>query len=71
MAASGVANPQAEHFMVFFGGFMVGAVLWALSISSLIAWGRRFVDPGLFRWINLLSGIALGYFGLRLLLDIV
>lgn len=71
MAASGVANPQAKHFIVFFGGFMVGAVLWAFSISSLIAWGRRFVDPALFRWINLLSGIALGYFGLRLLLDIV
>jgi chemosensory pili system protein ChpE len=71
MAASGVDQPRAEHFLVFFTGFMIGAVLWAVSISSLIAWGRRFVHPGLFRWINLLSGLTLGCFGLQLLFGII
>jgi chemosensory pili system protein ChpE len=70
-AAVGVASPEPRHFMIFFAGFMLGAVVWALSISSVIAWGRRFVHVMLFRWINLLSGLALGYFGLMLLLDII
>ena len=71
MAAGGVIDPEPSHFVVFFAGFMAGAALWAVSLSSLIAWGRRFVHPRLFRWINLLSGLALGYFGLRLLLGII
>lgn len=71
MAAAGVIAPEAAHFVVFFAGFMAGAVLWAVSLSSLIAWGRRFIGAPLFRWINLLSGLALGYFGVRLLLGIV
>ena len=71
MAAGGVIDPVPSHFVVFLAGFMAGAVLWAVSLSSLIAWGRRFVHPRLFRWINLLSGLALGYFGLRLLLGVI
>lgn len=71
MAAVGVADPQISHFVVFFAGFMLGALVWAFSISGAIAWGRRFVHAVFFRWINLLSGLALGYFGLMLLLDIV
>ena len=66
MAAVGVVAPQLSHFAIFFGGFMLGAVLWAFFISGLIAWGRRFVHQRFFRWINLLSGCALAYFALSL-----
>jgi threonine/homoserine/homoserine lactone efflux protein len=66
MTAVGVVAPQPWHFVLFFGGFMTGAVLWALFISSIIAWGRRFVHARFFRWINLVSAAALAYFGLSL-----
>ncbi len=66
MAAVGVAAPQISDFAVFFGGFMFGAVIWAFFISGAIAWGRRFVHQRFFRWINVLSGCALAYFGLSL-----
>lgn len=66
---SGVVATGASgvSFLLFFTGFFAGAVLWCLGISALIGWGRRWVRPGLFRLFNALCGLALGYFGLRLL----
>lgn len=54
-------------FMLFFAGFFAGALLWAIGIWLLIAIGRRWVRPELFRVINALCGLAIGYFGIRLL----
>lgn len=64
-AASGGAT--SGRFVVLFTGFAVGALLWCLSIPVLIGWGRRFIRPALFRWLNALCGCALSYFGLSLL----
>ena len=64
VVASGVVGVQ---FVFFFIGFFVGAVLWTLGISAAIRWGRRWVRPSFFRWINALCGLALGYFGIRVL----
>ena len=63
-AASGA---QTSSFVVLFGGFVLGALLWCLCIPLVIGWGRAFVRPTLFRWINALCGLALGYFSLTLL----
>ena len=52
-----------EKIIVFFAG----ALLWAIGIWLLIAIGRRWVRPELFRVINALCGLAIGYFGIRLL----
>lgn len=62
--ASGVVGVQ---FVFFFVGFFLGALLWSLFISALIRWGRRWIRPSLFRWINLLCGLALAYFGIEVL----
>ncbi len=64
VVASGVTGWQ---FAFFFAGFFLGAVLWCIVISAVILWGRRWIHPALFRWINALCGLALGYFGLRVL----
>ena len=64
VVASGVTSWQ---FVFFFAGFFLGAVLWCLAISAMIRWGRSFIHPALFRWINALCGFALGYFGIRVL----
>ncbi len=62
--ASGTTGTQ---FVLFFAGFFVGATLWCLAIAAGIHWGRRWIRPALFRWINILCGLALGYFGIRVL----
>jgi threonine/homoserine/homoserine lactone efflux protein len=67
MAVTGSANPGLHDGLVFLVGFAIGAAAWCLGAAASIGWGRRFVSVGLFRWISALSGLALGYFGLRLL----
>jgi len=62
--ASGITGPAFARFMA---GYFCGATLWCLGVAALLGWGRRWVRPGLFRWINALVGVALGYFGIRLL----
>ena len=64
VVASGVHGAQ---FLLFFAGFFVGAVLWCIGISICIRWGRRWMRPAMFHWINALCGLALGYFGIRVL----
>lgn len=54
-------------FMLFFAGFFAGAVLWAVGVWLLITIGRRWVRPEMFRVINAVCGLAIGYFGVRLL----
>jgi threonine/homoserine/homoserine lactone efflux protein len=62
--ASGATSWQ---FAFFFAGFFLGAVLWCVGISAIIYWGRQRIHPALFRWVNALCGLVLGYFGLRVL----
>ena len=69
--ASLSGSPQPVHFATFFTGFLSGAVFWCFVIAGLVAWGRRFVTPSFFRWVNLSCGIALGYFALQLTLRLV
>ena len=67
LLATGQASLRPADLAVFFAGFLVSALLWAVFMSSLIAWGRRFVTPVFFRLVNLVCGLALGFFALKLL----
>ncbi len=64
VVASGITGFQ---FVLFFVGFFIGATLWCIGISVGMRWGRRWMRPAMFRWINALCGLALGYFGIRIL----
>ena len=59
-------GPQPIHFMIFFTGFLGGALLWCFFMAGLVAWGRRYVTPTFFRWVNLTCGLALGLFAFQL-----
>lgn len=47
--------------------FVLGALCWGVGMAALVAWGRRFAKTGLFRVIDALCGLLLGFFGVRLL----
>ena len=64
--ASISGKPEPVHFAVFFAGFLSGAILWCFLIAGLVAWGKKFITPNFFRAVNLMCGIALGYFALQL-----
>ena len=59
-------NPEPVHFAIFFAGFLSGAILWCFVMAGLVAFGRKFVTPNFFRVVNLICGIALGYFAIQL-----
>ncbi len=61
------AGTTGMQFVIFFAGFFLGAVLWCVGIAAGMYWGRRWIRPALFRWINVICGLALGYFGIRVL----
>lgn len=69
--ASISGTPQPADFAIFFAGFLGGAVLWCFVMAGLVAWGRQFVTPTFFRWVNFACGIALGFFALQLGLNLL
>jgi chemosensory pili system protein ChpE len=69
--ASISGRPQPADFAIFFAGFLAGAILWCFILAGLVAWGRKFVTPAFFRWVNFACGIALGFFALQLGLNLL
>jgi chemosensory pili system protein ChpE len=67
LIATRQASLDPKDLLVFFTGFLVSALLWSVFMSSLIAWGRRFVTPVFFRLVNLVCSLSLGFFALKLL----
>jgi hypothetical protein len=51
---------------VILAGFLLGTLAYRVGITTLIAWGRRFLSATTFRYLNLTSAVLLVYFSLRL-----
>jgi chemosensory pili system protein ChpE len=75
LGGTAVALAQDRHsqpsLAIFFAGFMLAACLWCFFTAAIVAWGRRFLVPTAYRWVNLVCGIALAYFGVRLLMPLL
>ncbi len=71
MIAPDTASLDLQGPLVFLAGFLSGAVLWCFLLAGVLAWGRRFVTPQFFRLVNLICGLALGFFALKLLWDTI
>src|SRR5688500_3168949 len=69
--ASLSGQPQPVDFAIFFSGFLSGAILWCFVMAGLVAWGRRFVTQGFFRWVSFACGISLGFFAIQLGLSLL
>ncbi|MCX6650902.1 MAG: LysE family transporter [Methanomassiliicoccales archaeon] len=62
-----IPDPQLTDFLVFYTGYITGAVLWGIAYSALIGYGRRYVTAKLFRRISLVCALVLLYFVVTLL----
>lgn len=65
--ATGAATFEPLTLLVFFAGFIASALLWSIFLAALLAWGQRFITPLFFRIVNLVCGLALGVFAVKLL----
>jgi threonine/homoserine/homoserine lactone efflux protein len=61
-----IPDPQLTDFLVFYAGYIAGAMVWGLAYSALIGYGRRYVTPKLFRVLSLICALVLLYFALSL-----
>jgi chemosensory pili system protein ChpE len=59
-------SPNRSDYMIFFSAFYLGLILWCIFMALIVTWGRNFIIPAFYRWINLSCGIALGLFALQL-----
>ncbi len=64
--ASGIVDLQSAHVVIIGAGYLLGALTWAVLIALFVGWSRHFVQPHVWRWWNVGSGVLLGTFALRL-----
>ncbi len=69
LAAGGLADQSVGGAAAFIAAFGLGALAWSLGIASLLAYGRRWAGPTVFRIVDLACGLAFGYFGVSLLVE--
>jgi chemosensory pili system protein ChpE len=64
--ASIAGGPQPIHFVIFFAGFLAGAILWCFLMAALVAWGKQWMTQNFFRWVNFSCAAVLVYFAFQL-----
>jgi chemosensory pili system protein ChpE len=67
LIATRQVSPDPRSMLIFLVGFICGGSLWCVCLAGLLAWGRHFVTPLLFRLVNLICGLGLGFFAIKLL----
>lgn len=61
------AHTSLPSTVGFFASFFVGAGVWCAAFAALVSVGRRYANGPVLRAIDTLAGIALSYWGIRLL----
>ncbi len=70
LAARPGSRPDLHALALFFTGFGAGHLLFTAALTAAIGAGRHLLGGSFHRWAQAFCGIALGVFGLRLLLTI-
>jgi threonine/homoserine/homoserine lactone efflux protein len=69
LAAGGGVDETLGGAIAFILAFVLGALVWAVGVSALLGFARRWARPRLFRAVDVACGLAFGYFGIRLMID--
>ena len=70
-AAHITGMPLMDKLLFLFVGFAAGAFAWCVGISLLIAWARKFIGEKLLRGIFTLSSLAMTYFALEMVWNLI
>ncbi len=63
----GDASLSIGNLVMFFAGFLLSTLLCNVILAGILAWGRKFVTPRLFRAFNVVSAIVLVIFAISML----
>jgi threonine/homoserine/homoserine lactone efflux protein len=72
-AGLGLASLTADYFSstVIVLGVFIGSALWWFVLSFIVSYFRHKITPDRLAWVNRLSGIVLGSFGLLVLYSLL
>lgn len=62
-----MSDPGLTDFAVFYLGYLAGAIIWGVTYSALIGYGKRYITTNLFRALSLLCALVLLYFAINLI----
>lgn len=62
--------PLVDKLLYLFLGFSVGAFVWCLGISVIVAWSRKFVGEKVLRGVYTVSSVVMAYFALDMLWEV-
>lgn len=62
-----MTDPGTTDLVVFYLGYLTGAMIWGIFYSALIGYGKRYITPRLFRFLSMFCALVLTYFSLNLL----
>nr|WP_275107352.1 LysE family transporter [Sulfobacillus harzensis] len=63
--------PLIDKLVFLLLGFSVGALVWCIGISALVAWSREFIGEKVLRGIFTVSSLAMAYFALEMLWTLI
>lgn len=70
-ASRSAGLPLIDKLLFLLLGFSVGAFVWCVGISALVAWSRTFVSEKLLRGIFTVSSLAMAYFAVDMLWTLI
>ncbi len=62
-----MSDPGLTDFVVFYLGYLVGAIIWGTAYSALVGYGKRYITPKLFRALSVICALVLLFFAFNLL----
>lgn len=68
-AVAALGADRQQLLTTFFAGFILACLAWCFFMAVMIAWGRKFLTGRFYRGINLGCGLAMAYFGVKLLVS--
>jgi len=68
LTGSGALDASPGGAVAFIASFAAGATCWAVGVSALLGYGRRWLRPMMFRVVDLACGIAFGWLALNLVI---
>ena len=70
-AGLGLVEAERQGAVSLVAGVFIGSALWWLTLSGIVSLVRHKVNPSTMQWINRISGLVIGGFGVAALLSAV
>lgn len=61
------ASLPSDQSTMFIIGVMCASFSWFMGLSTVVSFAKKIISPKILRWINIICGIVIIFYGLKLL----